>query len=79
MTLAAIDVGQLVELVWAAALAGLVVTVAFALVILGITRVGDMRRTSRGGVAGAYAALALVAAVAFAGTVAYGISVIVAK
>ena len=38
MTTAAIDWGQLFELVWAGALAGVVVSVAFATLILGATR-----------------------------------------
>jgi hypothetical protein len=79
MTLAAIDWGKLGELVWAAALAGVAVSVAFSLVILGATRASDLRRAERPGAASAYIALTAVAGLAFAGAVVFGVSVIVSK
>ena len=62
MTTAAIDWGQLFELVWAGALAGIGVSVAFATLVLGATRAADHRRADRGRVAGAYIVLGAVAA-----------------
>jgi Na+/H+-dicarboxylate symporter len=79
MTPAAVDWGQLLELVWAAALAGVVVAIAFATLILGATRASDERRAGNGGAAVAYTALATLAALAFAAGVTFGISVIVSK
>lgn len=79
MTTAAIDWGRLFELVWGSMLAGAAVAAAFSLLILGATRASDMRRADRGGAAIAYIALAAVAALAFAGSVVFGISVIVSK
>lgn len=80
MILSAVDAGTLVELVWAAALAGIVVTAAFALIILGLTRIADLRRSGIGGAsATGYLALALLATAAFVGAVIFGVSVIVAK
>jgi hypothetical protein len=79
MTAAAIDRGQLFELVWAGALAGVGVAVAFAALILGATRAADHRRAERGRVASAYFVLAAVAAFAFAGSVVFGVWVIVSK
>jgi asparagine N-glycosylation enzyme membrane subunit Stt3 len=80
MTAAAIDVGKLVELVWAAALAGIVVAIVFALLLLGATRVDDLRRAGHTGLAmTAYAALALLGGVGFVGVVVFGVSVIVSK
>jgi hypothetical protein len=79
MTAAAIDWGKLVELVWAAGLAGVAVAVVFSLMILGVTRAADLRRADRGGAAASFAILALLAALAFAGGVVFGISVIVSK
>jgi hypothetical protein len=79
MTTAAIDWGQLFELVWAGAVAGVVVSVAFAALILGATRAADHRRADRARVASAYIVLAAAAAFAFAGTVVFGVWVIVAK
>jgi hypothetical protein len=79
MTTAGIDWGQLFELVWAGALAGVGVSTAFSLLILGGTRAADHRRDGRTRVAGAYVVLAALAAFAFGGSVVFGISVIVSK
>jgi hypothetical protein len=79
MTIAAIDWGQLFELVWAAALAGVGVSVTFATLILGATRAADHRRSDRHRVASAYIVLGAVAAFAFGGSVVFGVWVIVAK
>ena len=79
MTSAAIDWGQLFELVWAGALAGVGVAVAFATLILGATRAADHRRADRGRVASAYVVLGAVAAFAFAGSVVFGVWVLVSK
>jgi hypothetical protein len=78
-SLAAIDTGKLFELVWAAALTGIAVSVCFSLVIIGATRAGECRRNRRAGSASAYAALSILAGIAFFGIVAFGISVITAK
>jgi len=79
MALASIDWSKLVELVWAAALAGVVVSGVFATLILGVTRASDLRRQGHAVAAAAYTALAAVAALAFAASVVFGISVIVSK
>jgi hypothetical protein len=79
MTTAAIDWGKLFELIWAAALASVAVSVSFAVVIVGATRASDSRRDRRRVRATGYATLAIVAAVLFAASVAYGIEIIVAK
>jgi hypothetical protein len=79
MTSAAVDWGQLAELVWAAAAASVAVSVTFAALIVGVTRASDCRRADRAAAATAYLALAAVAGLAFAGGVAFGISVIVSK
>jgi hypothetical protein len=77
--IAAIDTGKLLELIWAAALAGIAVSVCFSLVIIGATRAGECRRNRRTGSASAYAALSVLSGIAFFGIVAFGISVITAK
>jgi hypothetical protein len=79
MTTGAIDWGQLFELVWAGALAGVGVSVAFAVLILGATRAADHRRAGRAPIASAYIVLGAVAAFAFAGSVVFGVWVIVSK
>ena len=75
MTVAAIDVGQLLELVWASALATIAVAVCFSLVIVGAARAEDNRRA---GSASAYAALSVVAGLLFIGIAVFAISVITA-
>jgi hypothetical protein len=79
MPTAAIDWGKLLELVWASALAAVVVSAVFATLILGATRASDHRRAGASTAATAYAALAALAALAFAGGVVFGLSVIVSK
>jgi hypothetical protein len=79
MPLASIDWDKLFELVWAAALAGVVVSGVFATLILGVTRASDLRREGHTVAAAGYTALAVLALLAFAGSVVFGVSVIVAK
>jgi uncharacterized membrane protein len=76
---ATIDTGQLFELVWAAAVAGIAVAIVFALIILGTTRSDDLRRAGRDGAAGAYLVLAGAAALAMTAGVVFGISVVVTR
>jgi hypothetical protein len=77
--IAAIDVGQLFELVWAAALASIAVAICFSLVIIGVSRAEDCRRNRRAGSATAYGALSVVSGLAFIGIVVFAITVITAK
>jgi hypothetical protein len=77
--IAAIDWGQIFELIWAAAVAGIAVSITFAVLVVGATRASDHRRADRGGVAAAYLVLAALAAVVFAGGVVLAISIIVSK
>jgi hypothetical protein len=79
MPAAAVDWGKLLELVWASALAGIAVAIVFSALILGATRASDHRRAGASSASSAYVALAVVAALAFAGGVVFGISVIVSK
>lgn len=62
MTLATIvDVSDLVEVVWTAALAGVAVPVAYGTALLGIDRAVEYGREDRSRAAAAYAVLAVVA------------------
>jgi hypothetical protein len=79
MTSAAIDAGQLFELVWVSLLVGVAVAFVFALVVLGLTRADDLRRAGSDFAAGAYLALAGVSMLAIAGSIVFGIHVIVSK
>ena len=77
--IASVDFGQLFELIWAAALAGLVVSGAFATALVGFTRAGERRQSGSGGAATAWVLLALVASGVFVAAMVFGIEVIVSK
>jgi hypothetical protein len=72
----AIDIGGLLELVWIAPVASVLVTVSYSLCVLGATRSSDARRDARGGAA-AWMALAVMAGLAVLAEVVFGIAVIV--
>jgi hypothetical protein len=76
---ATIDAGQMFELVWVSLVAGVAVAIVFGLIVLGLTRADDLRRSGSDGAAGGYLVLAAVAGLALAGGVVFGIHVIVAK
>jgi hypothetical protein len=77
--IAAIDVGRLLELVWAALLATVAVATCFSFVIIGAARAEECRRNRRTGSATAYWALSVASGVAFLGIVVFAISVITTK
>ncbi|HEX8205363.1 MAG TPA: hypothetical protein VF587_04825 [Solirubrobacteraceae bacterium] len=79
MRLAAVDTKALLELVWVAPLATLVVAVTFSLVIHGAARSSDSRRAGKAGAATAYGALTILAAAAFAAAVVFGVLIITSK
>jgi hypothetical protein len=77
--IAAIDFGKLFELVWAAALAGLVVSGAFATALVGFTRAGESRQRGTGTAATAYVVLGLLGTAVFLGAMVFGVEIIIAK
>jgi hypothetical protein len=77
--IASVDFGQLFELIWAAALAGLVVAGAFATALVGFTRGGERRQNGKGGAATAWVVLGLVGTAVFIAAMVFGIEVIVSK
>ena len=79
MRLAAVEWDALLELVWVAPTAVIVVALTYSLFIHGAARASDSRRAGRSGAATAYAALAVVAGLAFAATVVFGVLVITSK
>ena len=79
MVLASVDVGLLFEVVWASALAGAVVSVLFALVVLFGARSAETRRAGHGGAAMAYAVLALLSIAAFGVVVGFGVHIMLSK
>ena len=77
--IAAIDTDALLQLMWAAPLAVLAVTVSWGLVVNGVTRAGEARRDGRAALAGAYAAVAVVGAALFATVVVFGLLVMISQ
>jgi MFS superfamily sulfate permease-like transporter len=77
--LATIDAGQLFEVVWVSLLAGVGVTAAFSLVVLGGARSSEARRAGNSGAATAYAALAITMFALFAAGVVFGVHIMLSK
>ena len=75
----ATDTAALLELVWAAPLAALTVTVAWGLVIWGSTRAADARRDGRTGLASLHLGVAAIGAALFTAAVVFGIVVMTSK
>lgn len=76
---AIVDTGALGKVIIASLIAGIGVTVAFALTILGATRFADMRRDDRPVEAGVFAVLATLALAASVAAVVVGVVVMTSK
>jgi hypothetical protein len=74
MTLAT-DTAALLELVWAAPLAAVVVTVAWGLLVWGSTRAADARRDGRAGLATLHLGVAVVGGTLFVAAMVFGLIV----
>jgi hypothetical protein len=74
-----VDWGQLLDVVAVGLLAGVGVSIAFSLVILGGVRVGERRAESRVLAAAAYGALALAGGAVCVGAIVYGVITMLAK
>jgi uncharacterized membrane protein YhaH (DUF805 family) len=77
--IAAIDVGQLAQVVWVSMLAGVGITAAYALVVLGSARSLQARRAGDTGAAVRHAALAIVMFCLFAAAVVVGVRIMLTK
>jgi hypothetical protein len=75
----ATDTAALLELVWAAPLAALTVTIAWALVILGTTKAADARREGHAGQATLHLGVAAIGAALFTAAVVFGLIVMTSK
>jgi hypothetical protein len=76
---ATIDWDALLEVVWSAALAGVGVTAAFGIAILGVTRAVDLRRGGQGAAATAAGLVGLLALALVATAVVLAIVVMTTK
>ena len=79
MTLFAVELSQLAEVVYVSLLAGGGITTAYSLVVFGTGRYMEARRTGRGAAAVAYAGLAAVFLVVFAAAIVLGVRVMLLK
>jgi hypothetical protein len=79
MLFAAIEFGQLLQVIWISLVAGLVVTAAFALVVRESGRSAEARRAGEGGAAALHATLAVLFFAAFAAIVVFGLVVMLRK
>lgn len=77
--LATIEWDKIGELLYVAPLAGLAVSLSYALMIVGWARAGDARRSGSGGTALAYSALGTLATLVFLGVVVFGVTIIIKK
>ena len=76
---AAVEAGDIVEVVWVSLAVSIAVTVAFSFVVLGLARSMEAARTGHGTAALTYAGFALLAFIAFAATVAFGVHIMLTK
>jgi hypothetical protein len=77
--LAAIDSGQILEVVWVSLLAGVGITAAYSLIVLGSARSLQARRSGHAAAAAAYAGLAGLMFLLFAAAVIYGVHIMLSK
>ena len=73
-----VDVGQLAQVIYVALIAGVVVSLAFSLVIRGAVGAGEHRR-SRPVLAGAHGLLAVIGMLVVVAAIAFGVSTMLSK
>ena len=71
--IASSTLAEIVRVVWSSVLVSVLVTVLFSGAVVGLIRASELRRESRGGVAAAYTAAALVALAICLAAVVYGL------
>jgi hypothetical protein len=76
---AIVDVGDLLQVVWVSLAAGIGVTAAFAVAIVGGTRAVELGRDGRAAEAAIFAVAGVVALAAVAAAIVFGIVVLVNK
>jgi hypothetical protein len=79
MTLAAIELGQIGKVIWVSLVSGVLITTAYALVVLGTARSLQARRAGASGTALAYATLAVGMFCLFAVAVGIGLHIMLSK
>jgi hypothetical protein len=74
-----VEWGDLLQVVWSSLVAGLGVTFAFSLTLLGATRAVDLRRDGHAGAASVFAVVMVVGLIATAAAIVFGIVVMTSK
>jgi hypothetical protein len=74
-----VEIGQLVEVIWVSLLAGVGITAAFSLIVLGTGHSAAARRAGRSGAALAYGSLAVVFFIIFAAAIVLGVQIMLSK
>ncbi len=74
-----LDVGQLAQVIEAALIAGVGVSIAFSFVIRGAVRAGEHRQQAQMVRAGAYVLLATISLLAVLGAIAFAVTVMLSK
>jgi hypothetical protein len=77
--LAAVQAGDILEVIVASLVAGVFVSVAFSVVVLGSARSAEARRGGEGTAALVWAGVAVLAFALFAAAVAYGVHIMLSK
>ena len=77
--LGVVKAGDIIEVIWASLAAGVFVTVAYSVVVLGMARSAEAARRGRGTAAIGYAGLAVIAFAAFAAAVVFGVNIMLSK
>jgi hypothetical protein len=76
---AAVEAGDIIEVIWVSLIAGVFVSVAYSCVVLGTARSAEARRNGDGTAAFMWGGLAVVAFAAFAGAVVFGVHIMLSK
>jgi hypothetical protein len=77
--LAAVEAGDILEVIWVSIVAGVLVTTAYSFVVLGSARSTEARRSGDGRGAVVYGGLACVAMLAFLVLVVVGLQIMLSK
>jgi hypothetical protein len=77
--IASVDWDALVQVIWSSILAGIGVTAAFGIAIVGATRAVDLRRNGQGAAAIAAGAVGVLALAVVGGAIVFGIVVMTTK
>jgi tetrahydromethanopterin S-methyltransferase subunit D len=77
--LAVVKAGDILEVIWVSLVAGVFVSIAYSLVVVGGARSAEARRNGDGTAALVWAGLAVLAFAAFAAAVVFGVHIMLSK